>query len=378
MNKLDSDSLRAIQPSEINAYIKSKGWSRAEIEADRAAIWTKIINNNEFDLTIPLKQSFKDYHFRIENILKTLVTIEERDYLKILYDIKHSTSDVIRVRIMHPSTDDGELPFEGSSKLIEGTREIISAAICSMEDKKAFYSRKTNTALEFLKKLRTAQTEKGSFILKVVSHVPPRQQLSLFPNQLIDEPFERRFSLNLYDSLMACETASLTSIIDNNTDAFTSSVNKGVNANILDGIASLGTIFEANDLEFSISWAATRDIPEMYNRPVRIARDYIPFIQEASRYLKETAPLEDYTIVGYVEKLERPPGSSHGKIVVISQVEGTYKKIKISLPDQLYNIAVEAHQAPPNLISCTGELTKEGRSYTLENPRSFRIVELSE
>ena len=382
MDKLDSNSLKAIQPSEINAYVQSKGWSRVEFEEKRA-VWTKKIGETEVDLVVPLRQSFKDYHYRVENILRTLADVEKRECSKLFDDIKHSTSDIIRFRIMHSDIDDGNLPFEGSSKLIEGAKDVLSAAICSIDEKKAFYSRRTNTAMDFLKQLKTAQTERGSFILKIVSPVPPTQQLS-FPNKETEEitqPFERQFALNLYKSLAACEVAGTRSVVDNNIDAFTSKVADGINVNILEGLVSLGTILGTtnyNDLEFSINWAAIRDVPEEFNKPIQITRDHITFIQAASRQLKETASLEDYLIQGHVEKLEKTPKNNYGKIVVLSLLEDKYKKVKIELPEKLYNIAIEAHKTSYGMVSCKGDLKKEGRSYNLENPRDFKIIIPSE
>lgn len=376
MSFLDIDTLRSILPSEMNAYAKSNGWTKAEVNANKSVYWIKTFGDTEYDLEVPLQSSYSDYYKRVKEYLRTLTSLENRELEKIFFDVKHSTSDVIRIRIMHPKSDDGELPFDGSSKLVKGIEEVVAASMCSIDDKKAYFLRKPNQIKEAFKKLKASQTEKGSYIFKIVSPVPPTQQQSLFPDQDFEEPFERRFSINLYNSLIACQEAGTESIIDNTTEAFSSKVDRGINANLLDGLTCLGSIFDSNDVEITVNWASTRPTPASCTSPIFINKEFIPFIEEASKFLKETSPVEDFELQGHVEKLEKSPSAEEGKITVLANIEGSYRRVKIILKPSDYNIAVNAHQGSSQIIQCTGTLTKEGRSFELEAPRNFRTIEV--
>lgn len=112
-------------------------------------------------------------------------------------------------------------------------------------------------------------------------------------------------------------------------------------------------------------------------REVLLPPDAIPIIEEAGRILRETSPVEEFELQGFVIALDRPAGAEVGTVTVLGFVEEAPRRIRIQLRDPDYHIAVQAHdQRLP--IFCVGELLREGRSFVLNQPRQLRIGQQEE
>ena len=66
-------------------------------------------------------------------------------------------------------------------------------------------------------------------------------------------------------------------------------------------------------------------------------------------------------------------GSPFGLVTVLAQVEDRTRKVSIALFDPDYQTAVLAHHEH-RYVSVVGTVTREGRTYRLENPRGFSFA----
>jgi hypothetical protein len=96
-------------------------------------------------------------------------------------------------------------------------------------------------------------------------------------------------------------------------------------------------------------------------------------IQEAGRILRGTSPLEEYEVEGWVEALDRPTGQDFGIVTVLGFVDERPHRIRLQLRDPEYHTAIQAHDGRIPVF-CVGDLVKEGRSFTLQNPHHFRLI----
>jgi hypothetical protein len=103
-----------------------------------------------------------------------------------------------------------------------------------------------------------------------------------------------------------------------------------------------------------------------------LTADAIPIIREAGRLFREAAPREEFELRGVVVGLRRDEGAPVGKVTVTAIVDDTLRKVQLELGDPDYTQAVEAHKRE-QIVLCEGELVREGRSYSLRQPRDFRI-----
>ena len=73
-------------------------------------------------------------------------------------------------------------------------------------------------------------------------------------------------------------------------------------------------------------------------------------------------------------KLERIDSTKPGRVTVIGVAEGRTRPVLFELGDPHYSLAVKAHdqQLP---FHCIGTLIREGRGFTLREPRDIVVQE---
>lgn len=387
-NIQDTSALLALGAGEFSAYLRSAGWQEAERIGDRAALWEKRAEKEEFEVLVPQKPSLGDYALRMAQALQALSVVESRSELEIYADIKNTQTDTLRFRFLSSVYENGTVPLSDAARMIVGTRELALAAACATVAPRAVYaSRKPQEAIDFLNKARMGQTERGSFVLSLHAPVPPRLRgsgreqptLALEVEQTIadaerEEPFERRVTLTLARSLNAAAAAALSAQAKGDLAPFEAAVAQGVNANLCDALADLGLETSTQSLVIGFHWSPTRALLGPAPQSVELRSDQFAALREAARRFRESAPIEDYEVYGYVVRLSRNVGDPTGQITVDGYVEDRPRRIKITLGDAEYRLAEKAH-SQEDVIRCAGELVREGRSYTLRNPHSIVIVE---
>lgn len=375
----DAATLRAIGPNELAAYLRSRAWKQVEQIGDRATIWTADAHGSgEYEILLPLDATLEEYARRISEVLQTLEVAEHRSQLDIVRDIAATTSDVLRVRLVHGLIENGTLPLEHGVMMIQGARDLALAAACAAARPRALYSsRKPQEALAYMSKLRMGQTEVGSFVVAIQSPVTPRAQTQMFEpvdNNPADEPFERRALLTLTNGLTAIQRAAASAAASGNFQPFQDAVGSGVSANLCDALLSLSMDSTTEEITLQISWSPTRRAADKTPTQFRFRRDTFPLLREASRVLRASASIEDVSIIGTVTALRREDNTDIGKVTLSAWVEEVWRQVRMDLSDEDYRKAVKAHDER-DVVQCVGELTKENRRYFLRNVRDFTIME---
>jgi hypothetical protein len=375
----DRASLHAIRPLDTIAYLRSNGWSKADqqIDPNSFSVWVrKDEAGEEYEVAVPLEQDYRDYPLRVADALNVLATVEDRSQVEIHRDLSFVSADVIRVRMIDPELNDGSVAIDEGAEAFPRARDLLLSAACSAVGPRAYFpSRKPGQALDYMRNVRLGQTEHGSFVLTLISRVAP--SLGKGDGLLFDaaeDPFERRVTLRLASALAAVKQAARDAVIEQSIGSFLKSVNQGVSANLCDALAGLAKDQEQDrQLEFNFAWSANRPVDPSTIRRIVFSADTFPTIQEAARQLKETAPTDDYELLGPVVKLDSDQPQENGKVTVVSLVEGTQKKITFELSGDHYRTAVEAHR-DENLVKCRGSLHREGRRFSLTEIHDFEAV----
>jgi hypothetical protein len=366
----DADTLRSIRPLEMASYLRAGGWQETQLVAGQRAVWN--FRGAEFEAVVPLDHSCGDYAMRISDILRTLELVEERSQIEILNDLAITSADVIRLRIGNKLSD-GSVPIEEGVKFVEKSRDMMMAAACATVDRRAcFPTRKSVQAMEYVRKLRMGQTERGSFVMTIISRVPPALSA---PDRLFDanDPFERQVTSTLAQALSSLRSAAENGAAKGEMVPFQESVREGVSANLCDSIVGISSAGEdSRDIEIDFSWARTRPQASSVPRRVLISADAVPVIAEAARHFRETSPREEFELHGPVVKLERPEGSPTGRVTVSSFVDDQPRKVTLELPENEYHKALRAHKHE-QFVFCYGVLVREGRSYSLKDPRELTV-----
>jgi len=307
-------------------------------------------------------------------LLQTLAVFERRSQVQVYSDLLTTTSDVTRIRIVDAELTDGTLPIEENALIAQKTRDLVLAAACAATERRpVWHTRKPAKAVEFVRSVRTGQTERGSYVITVISRVAPllHMQQQLFET----DPYERQVTQTLAESLVALDQAAEQAALTQEMSAFDQAVPKGVNANLCDAVVGLwvGENLQRK-VEFSFTWSPTRPVAAAVPRRIILSADRIPVIREAGRLMRERAPVTDFELRGAVVKLERPEGASVGKITVMGLLDDRQVRITAELLDAPYNEAITAHKQG-KMLRLAGTLAKDGRGYVLKDPRDVVIDE---
>ncbi len=373
----DAAVLRSIKPLELAAYLRSKGWNLDADLAGKATLWS--IQNSEgaeFDVTLPARRELGDYVLRMGETLRTLADAEQRSALDVLRDIQTTTSDLVRVRAPGRNAEDGALPLDVVVKFVEWTREMMLAAACAVIDKRSVYAnQKKRQAMDYLSHVRMGQTERGSYVLTLLSPVAPHLnpvQEGLFVSEP-EDPYERQVTRTLLDSLHALAGAAKDAAVNGNMAPFSEAVKRGVSANLCDAVVGLSEVSPGEGVDVQVSWSRTRPVDISIPTRVAFGSDSIPLIHEAARMFRETSPSDDINIEGFVIGLDRTPEATEGHVTLKASLDGRYRRIVLQLNADTYRLALQAHDER-RTVQCSGDLLKEGRSYRLKDPRHFEIM----
>jgi hypothetical protein len=366
----DPADLRKIDPNQVAVYLEKKGWRHESDIGQKASIWTIAEDSkDEAEVLLPLNTSFRDYPFRVSEILQTLEAIEQRPQSDIYKNLIESLSDIIRIRLTHDDFGDGTVPLNNGYNLFRHAREMMLSAACStVESKKHYEKKKPPGANDYLKQARFGQTQKGSFILTIISPI----EASVDSN-FSETPFERRVVEKLFNSLKFVKTAA-ENIDPSKIDLQLPEnyLEAGISSNLCEALLGIYKSGREQGIDLSLNWSSSIPAPEDILTSIVFPAEIMPAISRIAKRLK--ADISDgYEVVGEVIKLERQKQNSTGQVTIMENIkENGKRKIKVELTDEDYQIASQANTDRRSVI-CRGDLIKEGQLFSLTNLTSFSL-----
>jgi len=374
----DRDALLSIRPLDVVAYLRTHGWIEAR-DSPIKGIWLLRRDRKEFEILTPLDHRFVDYPNRVSDMLRTLEIVEGRSQLQILTDITSTSFDIIRVRPDRGDMANGFLPIEEGVALVGRARDMITAAACSEVSPRPVQAKnKPERVKEYIKKVNLGQTERGSYVITILSPVPPELSQGQIPlPDLQEDPFERKVTKRLMRSVFAlCEAAERSMSEGSLAPFFEQAVARGVSADLCDAIVGLQQGTNARAISIETSWSPVRPMedPEL-RMPISISGDATSVIEQAAGAFRTREPIEDSEIEGIVIHLDQ--AKTPESAIVRAVVDGVPLKVKLPLEEKSRQVAITAYERR-STITCTGDLVKEGLQYTLREPRHFRIVDANE
>jgi len=301
------------------------------------------------------------------------------DQLSVYRQLVVANRDVIWIRTVDDD-DRSSITIADGVNLMQGTREMILAAACSLKSPRPLYRTGAHQeANEFLNRMRVGPIEQGSFVITLHSPViAPIMHSGPTTSDIDDEPFERRVTQHLALALRATrEAADLTTL--GRQDVFRQSISQGVSANLCEAIVMLIGSFSTVDT--SISWAHTRPVPRAHE-VFRFGPSDAPILQEASRTLRSRTlrskePRPDVVVFGMVQKLSRDELDLYGTVWLRAYVDDRIQTV-VSVLDQFdYDRAIHAHSVNMPLV-LNGDLERVGQRWRLLNPRVLDIIDKDE
>jgi hypothetical protein len=366
----DPAELRKIEPNQVEAYLEKHGWQRKSYIDQKASVWTIADDSEEkAEVLLPLDTSFRDYIFRISDILQTLETIEHRSQFDIYKNLIESLSDIIRIRLTHNSFDDGTVPLNNGYNLFRHAREMmLSAACATVESKKHYEKKKPSEANEYLKQARFGQTQKGSFILTIISPIK-----SSYGSNFLETPFERKVVEKLFNSLGFVRNVA------ENIDPSKTDLNLpedflefGISSNLCAALFGIHESGCRNGVNLNLNWSSAISSPTNIQTSINFPPNIMPAVSKIGRRLRADIYKDD-EVIGEVIKLERQKRDQIGRVTIKGDIHGRKRTIKVELSDENYRLASQAHQDRRNVV-CRGDFVKEGQLFSLTNLTAFSLL----
>jgi hypothetical protein len=232
---LGKDVLLPVSPLQVAAYLHARGWQQVSVDRDRAATWTLPARDGSeedyFEALLPLRTDFSDYPLRIADLLGVLAEAEVRAPQDVLESVAATNSDILKLRLLGDNASAGSIPLAESVRLFQRGWDIMQAAACAAVSPRAAYStRKPDRVREYMESVRAGQTRPGSYIISIISPVPPN--LFSASGSEVVEPFERRVLRVLLGGLHAALTAASAAAAGSSEEPFDGAVARGVSANL--------------------------------------------------------------------------------------------------------------------------------------------------
>ncbi len=362
----DRDALLAVSPAALSAYARIAGWSQHESYRQHSDIY---IGDTLPEIIVPRTTRLGDYASAVAALIETFAQIADQDELTVYRSLVTADRDVIRIRAAESAS--GNLGLNDGVSLVQGARDMVLSAACSLHDPRPVYRAGANReAAELLRLMRLGQTDQGSFVATLLTPVVPPPMPTLFEDpDDHNAPIARRMTRRLVEALAAARQAAERAG-SGDGDAFGMTVASGVSANLCEALVQIIEPFPA--LDVSVLWARTRPM----GTPGTIARfgqTDAALLREAARSLRERAPKPDMCLHGFVRILERGEENADGTIRLRSEVDGQRQSVVAVLEQADYERAIQAHKDRAPVV-LKGDLERAGQRWRLLNPRLESVL----
>ena len=362
----DRGALLAVSPVALSAYARAAGWRRHEQYRAHSDVY---VGEARPEIIVPRTERLGDYASVVAALIDTFASVAGQDQLTVYRSLVTTDRDVVRVRAAE--SEDGSVTLTAGVSLIDGAREMLLSAACSLREPQPVYRAGANReASDLLNQVRLGQTDHGSFVVTLLTPVVPPPMQVLFPDaDDWNAPIERRMTVRLVEALTAVRQATERTAAGDK-EAFGGAVAQGVSANLCEALVRLVEPFPT--LDVGVSWARTRPLAIASN-VVRFGQADAALLREAARSLRDRAPRPDVDLYGFVRLLKRGEEDDDGIIGLATTIDGQRQSVKVVLERVDYERAIQAHhdRAP---VVLNGDLDRMGQRWRLLNPRLTGVI----
>jgi hypothetical protein len=374
MNARDLPGLSALRPYDVQQHLMNEGWQLLHVRDDVARYAPPDESRGRTIVELLLDTTYADYLPRMAELVDAVAAWERRSALQVLDDLLSPPSDVWRFRFIAPAIDGGFMPIDDAIRIRLASRQLLLSAAHAAIESRAHYPRMTlSAATDLLSRCREGQTERGSYISRLLVPVPPEVGPRHLPagDAPPEDPYARRVSLTLMSALTGVAEAVQTGA----TEKLLGLVDRGVSANLLAALAEIAPKMPGTTVELSVAWSRSRRPPPATRKLVSFHEGFFPLFGEAARELRNSSQSPNTSIEGYVIRLESANLDGPGRMVVATKLEGrqALTPVTVGVTSTDYARAIEAHRAGSR-VKVVGTLRKLGRGWSLDQPTPFELV----
>ncbi len=378
--QLQRDQFAALRAEDVQLYLSSHGWKRDDATSSAKASIYHYPGIGDAEAVVPGRRDLADYTQRMEDVVEMLAAVEERTVWQVLADLSSPPADILRLQVSAPDATLGALPLDEGIRLFDGARSLLLAAACSARQAAAYYPRQAyKEALEFLRACQLGQTERGSFVARILAPVPPQisSQRELFETDedawFATEPFARQSTIRLMTALGhirgAIDSGDYGRILDG--------VDVGVSANLCEAVASMQPEGDQSHLRIRMTWSSSRPrLPKDVESVVGFSQAAFAIIGESGRELRGQESPARTRIEGRVITLKADLSlvdGFEGTVILKAVVGGAPTRVQVVLGPEQYKEACNAHR-DGRAVAVSGLLQREAKLYHLLQPQDFSVI----
>lgn len=365
-----SDNLFQITALSFEKYMLLNQWSRDYKFKNKNLM--VFISPKGKRIAIPANENYDDFYFSLERMLKNLEDYLGKSSKEIVKEIMTSYFDRLEFRIQSEFTVDGKLPLGYAAECIDGLKDLVLYSACAEEKIQPICYKATNKSREITNKFKLAQTEVGSFVINIDTEVVEENgEQETLQCTKIETPIEHKIVERIYTAIN-----QINDVVTERNDinnVISSAFETGLTANMCDALLKLKTNEVQIDATIRYASAITRKPGELNKVVLKDEHFYV--MKEISERYREIIKSEDVTLHGLVEEMrkDRVHDNDHKEIVLVTIMQGKYKRIKMELSQEDYEIANNAHMNDKE-IEISGELDMTNpRKWVLDNPRNLKV-----
>ncbi len=361
----DRNALLAVSPIALSSYARAAGWTQHGTYRVHSDIY---VSEDRPEIIVPRTDHLGDYASVVAELIKIFAEVGRQDEISVYRSLVTADRDVVRLRV--EESEEGSVKLNEGVDLIQGARDLLLATACSLDKSKAVYRAGANlSAKDLVSRIRLGQTDRGSFVVTLLTPVIPPPVPVLFSDESDqDAPIERRLTTRLIEALTAVrEAAEQTASGDEK--AFVGTMKSGVSANLCEALDKIISSFST--LDVNVSWARIRPntVP---NCTVRFGNKDAPLLRQVAHAFRERAPQPDIHLLGFVQLLKRGEEEEDGTIRLSTFVDEQQMSVTALLERQDYEQAVQAHKDQA-MVMLSGDLERRGQRWWLLDPHLQRV-----
>lgn len=367
-------NLHNITAASIDRYLQLNGWGRNLSFPNKNLMVYSNDRVHPKTLAIPVHEDYDDFYPILRNVVEILATFEKRSVNEIVKDITTTFIDRLEFRFISEVTEDGKIPLEYAADCVEGLKDLILYSVCAEQSAKPVCYRTTDYAKALLNKFKLAQTEKGSFILNVDIQVVDEgnEQIS-FAECDVPSPFEHKVVERISQAINQVDA-----VVTNHcqlTETAKTAFETGITANMCDALLKMRPISDSDKVATTIRYASSLTNKTGRVDCIEMRANHFLVIDELAKIYRDKIAVQDTTLTGIIRSLSKKTDVDGDlkTIRLYAMFEGTNRTVSISLSDQQYRIACDAHRDGLE-VEVSGELDMSGRYWMMRNVTNFSTV----
>ncbi len=368
----DSAAFRRISPAMLRAYLETKEWIRQEIWRDSIAVWAWEHNGEVQEILVPLQEWSRRYAVRISEVVETLSEVEQRSQLDVFYDLIGAGADVIRLQSLN-GYGESSLSLDDSANLLDYSRNLLAASARAAErpGRPVYLGRFSGIVVEYLRGVHPLPGYETGYDLTLHSRVSAGYGVQVGLGDSFPVPFARRATIALNGGLREAGKIAEAVLGGEDISTFENAVPLGVSANFCDAVAALAR--QAHGIKVGLSWAAVRP-SDVSSEEFVFAESSADVLADGAEWLRRTSPFPDVHVVSEIVRLDRESREEFdGRAVVLHQIDGRPVVLQVQFDVEDREKVLRAFRDGIE-VSLDGDIHREGKQYSLRDPRNFAIV----